>query len=241
MSVCVCQHCWSSACSLFSRFPPVKNILPNICLQTDFTKTASLLQSYCVCMSVCASLFVCAQNSQCTCVCACVYGSAQLTLWIPKVLYERLWWNQFAPSLKGSASVNKLSTITLHYVCWWTTVTNVCKKQRPKISAGAGQNKNVLSSEGSNVFLLWSHFTCISTHAIISTKIQFLYRIFKYLNHSNVFIYFTLHAFWKELHRTAFLLLYYSNYDGPYETRFHSTLITQTNLSELLFISDPAQ
>lgn len=34
-SSCVCppdKHCWSSACSLFNRLPPMEKILPNICL-----------------------------------------------------------------------------------------------------------------------------------------------------------------------------------------------------------------
>lgn len=61
---------------------------------------------------------------------------AMLTLWMPKVPYDQLRWNQFASSLKGSASLNKWSAITLHYVCWWTTVTNLCKTQWPKIWAG---------------------------------------------------------------------------------------------------------
>ena len=65
----------------------------------------------------------------------CLTTVAVLTLWIPKAAYERLRWNQFSSSLKGSTSLNKLSSITLHYVCWWTAVTNLCKMQRPKISA----------------------------------------------------------------------------------------------------------
>lgn len=52
----VCQadkHCWSSVGSLFNRLPPIENILPNICLQTDFNKCVRLLRSHCVCMCVC--------------------------------------------------------------------------------------------------------------------------------------------------------------------------------------------
>lgn len=69
MTVSVFQHCWSSACSLFNSLPPVENIQPNICMQTDFSKNCQPFV-FTLCMHVC--LFVCVQNNFCTCACMCV-------------------------------------------------------------------------------------------------------------------------------------------------------------------------
>lgn len=58
----VCQadkHCWSSAGSLLNRLPPIENIPPNICWQTDFNKTTSLVYAR---VSVHVRVFVCVQN-----------------------------------------------------------------------------------------------------------------------------------------------------------------------------------